>query len=246
VIVLDDSIDTGYLMSLLPPDVQAGVMEAGKRREAVIAEIGKEEYDRRMEEKRREEFFSGLKKSMKKSLGIMLGSRFKDCTFENFGVNKNNKRAYVACMSFADGFSSDRKGLILAGPVGIGKNHLAAAIANELIKRMIRTYFGSITKIKTKICDAFGVGVDDALDSILAHDVVVINDLGTERDTEFAKELLFDLIDRLYENSKPIIITTNLSDEELFAKYGPRIMSRLIGMCDAIYYEDEDHRMKGN
>ena len=192
---------------------------------------------------RREENEAYFKADMKRAAHNQLGERFAQCTFDNFKRNDNNKLAYGAARRLAGGFKRDKKGLILAGPNGIGKNHLTAAMVNELADQIKSAFYSNITKVKTKICDAFGYSVEEAIESILSKDLICINDLGAERDNDYAKELLFDLVDRLYEDKRCLVITTNLTDEEMFKRYGSRIVSRFFEMCDMVRYADYDHRV---
>ena len=179
----------------------------------------------------------------------MLGIRFKHCTFENFEVNDNNLEAFTTCKHFADNYYLGSEGILLSGNVGIGKNHLVAAIANTLADKMVPCYFDSISRIKTKIYDAFYSSVEEVIESIMHYQVVCINDLGAEKEPkdkgsiDFTQELLFHLIDRMYEEKCTLIITTNLNDDALFERYGARIMSRILGMCNPIRNEDFDHRI---
>jgi DNA replication protein DnaC len=248
----------------LPGGLSERLKEAGKRVQAEIDKIGEEEYYRRLEERRRREEEEWQKEDFEREAALMLGERFKGCTFGSLevscdpGKGYDNRKAKEAAVRFAaefpgspktEGLWGDKKtgrGLILSGPNGIGKNHLAAAIANELRKRYVRTYFGSITKIKTKICDAFGGGVGAAVEELLGYGLIVINDLGAERESaaqDWAQEFLFDFVDRIYESKKPLVITTNLDADGLYRRYGARIVSRILGMCDVVKYNDRDHRV---
>jgi DNA replication protein DnaC len=222
--------------------------EAGKRVQAKIYEVGEEEYYRQLIERQRKEDEEFLVNDFKRATSFMLGEQFKDCTFDNLRESYDSQRGFDnrAAKEAAKRFAKDYKGkgLLFSGPNGIGKNHLAAAIVSELSKRYVSAYFGSITKIKTKICDAFDTGVEDAIQTLLGYDVVVINDLGAEKDTDWTLEFLFDFVDRIYESKKPIVITTNLDADSLFKRYGSRIVSRILGMCEVVKYKDYDHRLK--
>lgn len=231
--------------SAVPAEVRERFAEARKRVEAKIAAAGGEEaYRKQREEEQRKEDEQYFASENRRATGEMLGERFKQSTFSTFVANANNREALKVCRQFVTEYRKDRRGLMITGNNGIGKNHLVAAITNALSERNVRMYVGSITKIKSKICDAFSSSVEDAIEKLIDYDVICINDLGVEKDTEWAKELLFDLIDRMYEAKKPIIVTTNLSNAQLYEKYGPRIISRLIGMCDAVEYKDTDHRVE--
>ncbi len=201
-------------------------------------------YDREALRKQLDEEY--FRADIRRAAVSMLGDRFFGCTFCNYTVNANNRKAFDACKALCDTYQKGTKGLMLSGPNGIGKNHLAAAIVEALATKLVPAYFGTVTKIKTKICDAFGSSVEEAIDSIMRYSVVCINDLGAERETDFMKELLFDLIDRMYEENRTLIITTNLDSNMLYARYGSRIVSRMLGMCDVVCFKDYDHRVAKN
>ncbi|MGI5848800.1 MAG: ATP-binding protein [Christensenellales bacterium] len=180
-----------------------------------------------------------------------LGEKFSGSTFDNFRVNKNNKEAYDACLRFAQGKSN--KGIMLAGPIGIGKNHLAAAIVNELAKRGDLAYVSSAKRLQTRLYDSYG-HVEDAIDNIFEARVIVINDIGKESGTETSRSLMADFVDQAYEREKKLIITTNMTADEIADGeikngvkhgYGLHTLSRLLEMCEVVEYSDYDHRVRG-
>lgn len=218
--------------------------EAEQRRAAIIAEVGEEQYMLDYQRKYNQKLNNEYRQSFITSTDTMLGARFCDASFDSFNKNTNNMAAYTACRQYVRGWTRSKQGIFLVGPNGIGKNHLAAAIAKDLAVKMKTVYFGSITKIKTKICDAFGKGVEEAVSDLLKYDLLCINDLGAEQKTEFMKALVFDIVDRLYEDKRGIIITTNLNSTEIKDRYGVRVLSRISEMCKIVKYRDRDHRVK--
>lgn len=245
-----EAIDVNDFESALPTGAREMFSAARKRVELKKAAAGGEvAYRRQREEQADADMMNGLRDSCVRGTKWMLGDRFAEKTFENFDVNPKNREALEVCRKFAAEFGPGRKGLLLMGPNGIGKNHLAAAVVNELAKRIYYSYFSNIVSVKNKLMDAIGYGVEGAIGKLLSYDMICINDLGAERapktpgEVDYTQEILFGLIDGAYEDNKTLIITTNMSDAELFERYGKRIVSRLIGMCDVVEYEDFDHRV---
>ncbi len=183
-----------------------------------------------------------------------LGKRFQKRTFENTIINSSNRQAVAAAQAFAKLFPDVQKGLLFMGPVGVGKTHLAAAIANELINSLYTVMFGNITDIITMIKSSYGSQSELDETQILKTitediDLLIIDDLGKEYATENTGVLLYQIINRVYENEKPIIVTTNLTSDALAGKYGERgkaIVSRLTEMCQPVMMEDSDWRIRRN
>jgi DNA replication protein DnaC len=221
-----------------------GLAWAQNKADACIAEIGEEAYRAEREEKRQRErdliFRTGQLDGVKR----MIGPRHADCTFENFEVNDGNRHAYEQCRQLADTFGKGGKGVLLCGRNGIGKNHLAAATARSVAWNKHLVFYGSITTIKNRMYDAMGDSLEGAINSIMNARLICVNDLGAEQDTRFGRELMFSLIDRIYEQKAVLLATTNIvNDQELCERYGKRVLSRLWHMCDIVVYDDRDHRV---
>lgn len=181
-----------------------------------------------------------------------LGKRFQKRTFANTTTTPRNRHAVAAAREFAEQFPNVQQGLLFMGTAGVGKTHLAAAIANELIGELYTVIFGNATDIITLIKSSYDNQVELSEAQILKTiteevDFLVIDDLGKEHATENTKMLLYQIVNRLYENEKPIVVTTNLTSDALASKYGERgkaIVSRLTEMCQPIVLEDDDWRIR--
>lgn len=180
-----------------------------------------------------------------------LGKKFQKRTFENFRVTKENQEQYKQAKEFAENFPKD-KGLLITGPVGSGKTHLAAAVANYLIEKLYTVIFGNITDIMTLVKSTYSkdseVSELQIIDTLTKDvDLLIVDDLGKEYQSPNTSTVLYQIINRLYEDEKPIIVTTNFNSELLKTKYkerGEAIVSRITEMTIPIIMTGKDWRLK--
>lgn len=157
--------------------------------------------------------------------------------------NENIARRYVANF---DAMRSQGTGLLLCGSVGTGKSFLAAAIANELINQGTPCLMTNFSRIISRVSEKFG-GDQKYLDDLNRFDLLIIDDLGSERDTEFTWEKVMNVVDARYRAGLPLIITTNLTLKDLADPSDirrQRVFSRLKEMCVFLEVNGADRRNK--
>ena len=150
---------------------------------------------------------------------------FRDKTFDSFNADiAGVRRAYVRAMEYA---KRPQGWLILFGNYGVGKTHLAAAIANEALRRNYRVLFAIVPDLLDHLRSTFGpsseVEYDERFETIRDVALLVLDDLGTENTTPWAREKLFQIINHRYNFALPTVITSNRKPEDI----DPRIFSRM-------------------
>jgi DNA replication protein DnaC len=216
--------------------------------------IVEEEQKRLSEEEKRKQLQKKVEKLFEKS---KLGERFKTRTFDNYKVTDTNSMAYKTAKKYADNFEQykcDGIGLMFSGSYGTGKTHLAASIAIELINKGNPVIFGTLInllgKVKQAYDDNFAESEESILDLYKTVDLLIIDDLGKEKPSEWALEKLYSIMNQRYENYKPIIITTNYNTETLIdrltvkgnSETAEAIVSRLHEMCRGVLLNGADFR----
>lgn len=149
-------------------------------------------------------------------------------------------RAYV---SHWDEVRKKNVGLLFYGDVGTGKTYIAAAIANELLNQGKKVLMRDFTEISN--ISAFDS--DEYVRSLSAYDLLVLDDLGAERTTEFAMQNVFNVVNRRMESGKPLIVTTNKSMDDLKNPKeltDKRIYDRILAMCTPIFVGGNSKREK--
>lgn len=161
-------------------------------------------------------------------------------TDSGMNYRENAQKVYSLASSFVQRFNSERinRGLIIEGPIGSGKSYLLGCIANALIDRGINFRYIVYSDLLQKIRSTYNQNNPEndeqqILSTVQQIPVLLIDDLGTEKATEFASSTLYQIIDRRYREEKPIILSTNYSIKNLknrFPVMGERIFQRLLEM----------------
>ena len=136
------------------------------------------------------------------------------------------------------------KGLIYLGNSGTGKSFMAACIANALIDKGFKCLMTNFPRIINELTGIFE-GKQAYIDSLNRYDLLIIDDLAVERDSEYTAEIIQNVIDSRYRSGKPLIITTNLTKSEYENPKNikrERLFSRLYEMCFPLAVAGQDRR----
>ena len=156
--------------------------------------------------------------------GLPLPPALKRHKFDNFIVESFNRQAYTVCLKFATNFAKniDGKGLIICGKAGRGKTHLACAVLSKL-KDDYSTGFAHIPSFLEQLRQG-----EANIKQLIAVDLLVLDDLGSERESDWVLEKLLVIVDGRLNEFKPTIYTTNFNLDELELRVGSRLASRIL------------------
>lgn len=141
---------------------------------------------------------------------------------------------------------AENLGLLLWGDVGTGKSFVAACIANALMEQSVPVLMTNFSKILNQMGAMYSEERYRYIASFSAFSLLIIDDLGIERNTEYALEQVYAVIDERYKSGLPVIITTNLMIDEI--RNPPdvahaRIYSRILEMCTPVRVMGSDRRV---
>lgn len=219
-------------------------------------------WDAKQEELRKAQAIAEEQEQKRQKIEAILGrsgikKRYLSRSFENFIVNDVNRKAYEIAKSYVDNWQENKdkgEGLYFEGTCGTGKTHLAVAIAMKLINQGVpvicKTSIDLLASIKQSYERDSTVNEEDIIEAYNTVDLLVIDDLGKERATEWSVPILYRIINDRYENMLPTVITTNYNTDDLIDKLNASndnekaeaIISRFKGSASCVTMAWEDYR----
>jgi len=184
--------------------------------------------------------------------------RYARCDLENFNtLNDSLSQAVRRARRFADQFPVVERGLFFLGHPGVGKTHLAVAVLKLVVRERGAhgLFFDTrelLRLIRSTYHPARGTAEMDVLEPVIAANLLVLDDLGAEKPSEWVDETLNMIVNRRYNERRPTIFTSNYEVKEdltepdsLPVRVGFRMWSRLQEMCDFVPMDGPDFRELG-
>lgn len=212
----------------------------------ILCRCATEARDKELSERRAQEQRDRMDRM--RSIG-MWDQKQREATFAN--ADGRNAAGLKACKQYCDHWPEMKKenaGLLMWGGVGAGKSFAAACIANEVMdtwhQEVMMTNF-------PRVRDGLWSAEDKVayIDSLVQYPLLILDDFGVERNTEFAMEQIYQVVDARYRSGKPLIITTNLTLEQIeetdpkkIDLMHQRIFSRILEMCIPFKFGGIDRR----
>ncbi len=195
--------------------------------------------------------------------------RYEHCELTEFftdhdGAHPAQARALAAAKSFVAEYPVEKAGLLLVGPIGVGKTHLGVGIMQELIRNKgIPCLFYDYRELLKEIQNSYNASVQatelDVLRPVFETEILVLDELGAVKPTEWVWDTVSLILNTRYNDNRTTIITTNYDDklagaetgaraaarkENLGDRIGDRMLSRLHEMCRTIRLDGPDFREK--
>jgi len=182
--------------------------------------------------------------------------RYAECGFHNYELHNSTQQAAVyICQRLVEDYPNVDRGLLIIGPCGVGKTHLAVATIKELIRqKLVPCLFYDFRDLLKEIQDSYNPISQTSELRILAPiyeaEVLVLDELGAAKPTEWVQDTMTQIINTRYNQKRITIFTSNFLDvstsstkETLTDRVGERLRSRLHEMCRLVVIEGEDYRL---
>lgn len=182
------------------------------------------------------------------------------CSFESFDLEKypntvlpelgltareHMRAIFSYCRAYAQNFEPHATSLYLCGFAGLGKTHLALSIAREILAKGYDVIYASAQDAFDRMEKEKFSGGGATMESMCSAELLILDDLGTEYISPYISACLYNLVNTRVNRRLPTIYTSNIVDDKSLARrYTEKIVSRLLGNCEALMFCGEDIRLQ--
>ena len=187
-----------------------------------------------------------------------MGRLMREQTFGNFSLDyyasdsigdRIMRSNYAKMKRYAEEFSSDTtENLVLFGATGLGKTHLSSAMAGVILQKGFDVFYVTANSMISDYesqrfgNSSTGSETGSSIDRYVTCDLLILDDLGAEIINQFTTSVLYELINKRINESRPTVINTNLTRDEFRKRYWDRITSRVFGEYTILPFEGRDVR----
>lgn len=201
------------------------------------------------QERKRQEYVEKMHRIDQMKMSSMMPGKYRTAVFSTYKVRKENERAFRIAQKYVESFREMEKknqGIMFYGPIGTGKSHTAACIANALMENEISVIMTSFVKILQDV-QSIDMNESEYIAGLDSARLLIIDDLGAERNTDYALEKVYNIIDSRVRSNKPMILTTNLRVGEMMEiqdiRY-KRIYDRIFEVCYPVEVNGPSFRVR--
>ena len=175
------------------------------------------------------------------------------CSFDTFDLSfydgefyQQMKHTYEYCLSYAENFTEGADSILMTGRTGLGKTHLSLSIANKVLDKGYSVIYDSAVNLLGSIEEQHFSRdhSSETLDLVLDCDLLILDDLGTEYESQFYNSTIYNIVNTRLGRRKPTIISTNMGLDAIRRRYDERMVSRLMTMYTVMNFLGEDIRLQ--
>jgi DNA replication protein DnaC len=188
-----------------------------------------------------------------RGIDSVIPAKYRGVSFDRPPVTQMDAFVVKRVRDFCDSLDEnlDRgRGLWFLGSYGTGKTTLAMIVSKAALETGRSVGIYSLPKLLGRIRRTYdsepgGQSYSDLFERLTTADLLHLDDLGAEKQTEWVLEQLYSVVNERYEGQRSLVVTSNVEPDDLEEQLGARIVSRLVEMCgDPVFLFDDDRRMR--